>query len=91
MTRQPTVRRTMVISTVVLAVLLLASSVWAESPPGVETVGYTVAGGDTLWSIATDVTEPGADVRIAISQIRHLNDLDTSIIRPGDLLLIPTG
>ena len=91
MTRQPTVPRTMVISTVVLAVLLLASSVWAESPPGVATIGYTVAGGDTLWSIATDVTEPGADVRIVISQIRHINDLDNSIIRPGDLLLIPTG
>ncbi|MBA2338372.1 MAG: LysM peptidoglycan-binding domain-containing protein [Acidimicrobiia bacterium] len=99
MTRQATVpRTTVIISTVVLAVLLLASSVRAVSPAGIDpvasgsnpdTVAYTVTAGDTLWSIATERSEAGSDVRVLIAEIRHLNDQGDSLIHPGDVLLLP--
>lgn len=100
MTRQATVpRTTVIISTVVLAVLLLASSVGAMNPPGIDpeaspstpdTVAYTVTPGDTLWSIATEISEPGGDVRVLIAEIRHLNNQQDSLIHPGDILMLPT-
>ena len=93
MSIQPTVSRTMVIiSTVVLAVLLLASSVRAVSPPDAppsDAVEYTVAAGDTLWAIAGRLTGPGEDRRPVVSEIRRVNGLEGSLIHPGQTLLVP--
>jgi len=79
-----------IISTFVVALLLLlASSVMAAGPePG--TVDYRVRAGDTLWMIAAEVAD-GADVRGVVAQIRHLNDLESSIILPGQTLEIPSA
>jgi len=78
-----------VISTVVVAlVLLLASSVQA-TPELLETADYQVHSGDSLWSIADDHTPEGHDVRNTIEAIRRLNDLDGSVIQPGQVLEIP--
>jgi LysM repeat protein len=80
-----------IISTFVVAlVLLLASSVMAAGPESA-TVDYKVRSGDTLWTIAETVVPAGHDVRGTISEIRHLNDLDSSLIVPGQVLEIPTG
>jgi nucleoid-associated protein YgaU len=83
-------RALVIISTFVVAlVLLLASSVMAAGPE-LETVDYRVRSGDTLWTIAEEVS-PDEDVRGVVSEIRHLNDLDTSLIIPGETLVVPTG
>jgi LysM repeat protein len=80
-----------IISTVVAAlVLLLASSVMAAGPEP-ETVDYVVRSGDSLWTIAAEIADAGDDVRGLISEIRHLNDLDSSLIIPGQELLVPVG
>ncbi len=80
-----------IISTMIVAlVLLLASSVMAAGPEP-ETVDYLVHSGDTLWTIAEDVASDGGDVRGLISEIRHLNDLESSLIVPGQKLLVPAG
>lgn len=80
-----------VISTVVVAlVLLLASSVQA-TPELLETADYKVQHGDNLWEIADDFTPEGRDVRNTIAAIKRLNDLDSSIIQPGQLLEVPVS
>ena len=70
-------------------VLLLASSVMAAGPEPA-TVDYRVRSGDTLWTIAAEVADD-SDVRGIIAQIRDINDLDSSLIVPGQVLEIPTG
>lgn len=78
-----------IISTFVVAlVLLLASSVMAAGPEP-ETADYRVRSGDTLWAIAEVVAEHGEDVRGVVAEIRDLNDLDSSVIVPGQILLVP--
>jgi LysM repeat protein len=87
-----------IISTVVLAVLLLASSVRAVGPPDApptdgptDAVAYTVAAGDTLWAIAGRLAGPGQDRRPVVSEIRRINALEGSLIHPGQTLLVPTN
>ena len=78
-----------IISTMIVAlVLLLATSVLAAGPAPV-TADYRVRSGDTLWSIAEYVGPDHADVRAVIAEIRDLNDLESSLIRPGQNLLVP--
>lgn len=80
-----------IISTFVVAlVLLFASSVMAAGPEP-ETADYRVRSGDSLWSIAEVVAFEDQDLRGVIAQIRELNDLDTSLIVPGQTLLVPTS
>lgn len=49
----------------------------------------TVASGDTLWSIASQYTNKGEDIREFIYNIKKLNNLDSAMITPGEELLIP--
>ena len=80
-----------IISTMVVAlVLLLATSVMAAGPEPV-TVDYRVRPGDTLWTIAEYVVDAGGDLRGTVAEIRGLNDLASSVITPGQVLLIPGG
>ena len=79
-----------IISTFVVAlVLLLASSVMAAGPEP-ETVDYRVRAGDTLWTIVEEIA-PESDVRGVIAEIRDINDLDSSLIIPGQTLVVPVG
>jgi nucleoid-associated protein YgaU len=50
---------------------------------------HLVRSGDTLWDIATAHTEPGDDVRDTLLDIKRANGLSTSMITPGQLLVIP--
>jgi LysM repeat protein len=84
----------LLIPVVLVFVLLLARGVGAASPPGIDSapvVAHRVAAGDTLWDIAAAHTDPGEDVRKTVFRIREINDLDGSIILPGQELAIPTG
>jgi hypothetical protein len=44
--------------------------------------------GDTVWSIASAVTE-GGDVRITVNEIQRLNDLEGAVLMPGQVLRLP--
>jgi LysM repeat protein len=75
---------------VVVLVLLLGSAVQATSAGDERvTVDYRVRSGDTLWAIAEEHGPRGHDVRDVISVIRSLNDVDGSLIYPGQVLRIP--
>jgi LysM repeat protein len=60
----------------------------ALAPEPVATQSYEVQSGDTLWSIADAYTE--GDPRDLVAQIRQLNDLSTTMLQPGQTLLLPT-
>jgi LysM repeat protein len=92
MMRQATAqtRVLVIISTiVVIAALLLLSTGEASGAP--QAVSYTVDAGDTLWEIAADRTAHGEDVRRTVTEIKQLNGLTTSLIVPGQTLLVPAG
>lgn len=79
-----------IISTMIVAlVLLLATSVMAAGPEPV-TVDYRVRPGDTLWTIAEYVVADEGDVRGTIAEIRDLNGLESSVIDPGQTLIVPS-
>ncbi|MGA7271395.1 MAG: LysM peptidoglycan-binding domain-containing protein [Acidimicrobiia bacterium] len=83
------VLRLLVLALAVAAVFLLLASVGAAESPPAPTRTYVVASGDTLWSIAQSVTEPGQDLRPVIDVISDLNHLDGDGIAAGQALLIP--
>ena len=89
--RSTSARALVIISTTVAAfVLLLATAVHAMTSGGpISAVDYRVHAGDTLWSIATDVTEAGQDVRSTISMIEQLNGLDGALLQIGQTLSVP--
>lgn len=68
--------------------LLLATSVNAGTAQ-TEPVEYRVQPGDTLWAIATDIADPGDDVRAVIHDVRRLNGLSSSGLAVGQTLLLP--
>ena len=89
-------RVVVLLTSVALAlVLLLTGAVvaWADdaSPTGAVTahVEQEVVPGDTLWEIAALYTDPGDDVRDTIYDIKIANDLESSEIMAGQILVIP--
>jgi hypothetical protein len=89
-------RVVVLLTSVALAlVLLFVSSVSAADPSDVDasewTATHMVVGGDTLWEIALDVTTPGDDVRIVVEDIKRHNGLTSSLIVPGQVLILPEG
>lgn len=85
------------LSTRVLILLLALTSIFflldaigaADEPQAV--VSYVVQPGDTLWSIADGVAEPGTDIREVISDVKSLNALESSSLQIGQSLMIPAG
>jgi hypothetical protein len=45
--------------------------------------------GDTLWTLARTYGRPSADPRRTVSRMRDLNRIEGSVIRPGDVVLVP--
>jgi LysM repeat protein len=45
--------------------------------------------GDTLWSIAKTYLPSRTDIRDYIHSIKKANQLDSSLIREGDYILVP--
>ncbi|WNM23367.1 LysM peptidoglycan-binding domain-containing protein [Demequina capsici] len=50
---------------------------------------YTVATGDTLWSIASSLTPVGEDVTEKLAEIQEINRMATSQLAAGEQILIP--
>lgn len=45
--------------------------------------------GDTLWNIAKNYLPSKTDIRDYIHSIKKANQLDSSLIREGDYILVP--
>ena len=69
-----------------IGVAFAGVSLASEEPQPTETI--VVAPGDTLWDIASDLSEDG-DVREMIRHIEQLNSLDTVALAVGQRLSVP--
>lgn len=69
-----------------IAAAATAEPIGADAAPA--TVTVVVQPGDSLWSIATRLNTP-EDPRKIVGEIRALNQLASSRIMPGDVLVIP--
>ena len=87
---QLSVRLSVIIAAVFTVFLLIGGPADAEATP-VATSEYVVAGGDTLWSIASELVSPGEDIRRLIADIRDTTGMTNSNLHPGQILLIPQG
>ncbi len=76
-----------------LAVAIAAGSAATRDGGGAPAVDVvTVAPGETLWDIASDVAAAsGGDVRGAMADIQDLNTLDGSMVYAGQQLRIPAA
>lgn len=65
----------------------------AADTPGeaVQVTAHTVTAGETLWRVASSITEPGEDVRVAVDLLMDLNGLASSSLQVGQQLLIPAS
>jgi len=70
----------------------LGRSVSEAAPPSAEPAQHlvTVQQGDSLWTLARRVA-PNDDPRDVVAQIRDLNDLSSSGLRPGQQLVLPVA
>lgn len=69
-----------------LALLFWTIVVHPSGARGEKTV-YRVQAHDTLWTIAT--SHYAGDVRKAVWEIQHANNLDGATIHPGEALVLP--
>jgi nucleoid-associated protein YgaU len=87
---QLSVRLSLLLAAVCVVFLTIGGSAEAD-PPAPAPVEYVVESGDTLWQIASSVSEPGQDVRRVVADISRLSGVEAGAIFPGQVLLIPTG
>lgn len=77
---------------IAVAALVGARSVMADSPTSpVEVTSVVVGQGDTLWSFASAMTEPGEDVRDILMEIVELNGMSSSTLAVGQTVLVPAS
>ena len=60
----------------------------AKYVPYTSTESYVVEKGDTLWSIAEEISNNKYDIRLVVDEIKAINDC-TSSIKPRDVLRVP--
>lgn len=85
---QLSVQLSVLLATVCAVFLLIGGAAEAESPPPLA-VEYVVRQGDTLWEIASDHAEVGADIRPLIRAIKTRTGITSSALEPGQVLQIP--
>ncbi|MEX1126067.1 MAG: LysM peptidoglycan-binding domain-containing protein [Acidimicrobiia bacterium] len=89
-TLQLSVRLCLLLATICIVFLMIGGSADAEGPPP-PVVEYVVAPGDTLWGIAAARTDSGGDIRRLVSDIIELSGVESEMIIPGQILLLPGG
>jgi LysM repeat protein len=75
------------IMTFLIIAILSPSTVYSNEPINFSKV--VVRSGDSLWTIASNNNSANKDIRELIYQIRMLNDIGSSPIKPGDILKVP--
>lgn len=63
----------------------------AKSNKEAEIIDYTIAPGQTLWSIAKEYTPNTKDIRETIHEIKDLNNMQDSSIYTGQTIKIKIG
>lgn len=84
-------RRGVIVAIILAGAALLAPQAFASDgsePPAVLDT-YTVGYGETLWSIATDLTPAGADVRDVVHDLQTLNAKADAGLMAGEQILLP--
>ena len=79
-------RAAVALALVVLVAFAALSSAGPTSGAAPER-SYVVEPGDTLWAIAT--ARYAGDPREAVWKIRERNDLESALLRPGQVLVMP--
>ncbi|MCV2393446.1 LysM peptidoglycan-binding domain-containing protein [Actinotalea sp. M2MS4P-6] len=94
----PSMRLTARGRAVLIALVLLVAAAWTfhgsgahagTAPAAVTVSAVTVAPGQTLWQIASTITEPGEDVRDVVDELIALNGLAGADLQAGQQLLVP--
>ena len=93
-TRTMQVRRARLRRTAVLVVLIAAAAVFGPKAFAADGTGtpapldsYTVSSGETLWSIAANLTPEGRDVRDTMAEIKDVNAMSGSQLQVGEQIL----
>lgn len=73
----------------VLAAVAPGAIAGDEPAPAVAHDTYTVAQGETLWSIASSLTAPGDQVRETMVRLQNLNAMGGSSLQAGEQIVIP--
>jgi len=76
----------LVVSCLALAIAYEMTSPGPNEAPAAQVLVHQ---GDTLWDLARTYGPHGADPRRTVSRIRELNHLTDSLIRPGEVVLVP--
>lgn len=74
------------ISILIVIIISIFNCVFATKT--VEYENYTVAQGDTLWSIASENKKVGQDVREYIYELREVNNMNDCLIYPNQVIKI---
>lgn len=74
----------------IVLVLISLGPTQAKSSTGADYQVVVVREGETLWKIAKKHTVNG-DIREFIHQMKKLNNLEHSVIYPGQKLIVPNG
>jgi Tfp pilus assembly protein FimV len=90
-TAKARLRRTITVAVLLGAAAILGPQAFANDAPTdpAELDTYTVAAGETLWSIASDLTPADGDVRETMVAIQRLNAMSGSQLAAGTQLVIP--
>lgn len=81
----------LVFLTVYLTTLMFTGSLLSVGDTVSETIDYTVVEGDTLWTISKTYTAEKGDVRETLYAIKSINSDIDDLIKPGDIILVPTS
>lgn len=90
-TRSARLRRTVTVTVLLVTAAIVGPQAFAqdEAAAPVKLDTYTVAPGESLWSIAADLTPEGGDVNAMVITIQRLNAIGGSGLQAGVQLLIP--
>lgn len=79
-------KKRFILSLTVLILVIISIFKLSFAEIKVQTENYTVAAGDTLWSIACE--NATGDVREYVYNLRQINNLEDCIIYPGQVIQI---
>ena len=95
-TRTMQVRRARLRRMAALVVLIASAAVFGPKAFATDGTGapraldsYTVSDGETLWSIAANLTPEGRDVRETMAEIKDVNAMSGSQLQVGEQILLP--